>query len=124
MPPPRLPFTDNSLADTCLWPGARAAVNVAGVPVRTSTNTQLGRAVRRLRHRRGLTIEELASAAEMHTTYLSGIERGLRNPTWSKLCDLAEALSIPVTHLALCIEYESQQNEPARSRSTGASGKG
>ena len=32
----------------------------------------------------------------MHVTYLSGIERGKNNPSWTKLTGLATALDIPV----------------------------
>lgn len=39
----------------------------------TPENADLGRAIRRLRWERKLTIEKLAFAAEMHPTYLSGI---------------------------------------------------
>lgn len=60
------------------------------------TNGDLGRAIRALRRARRLTIEELAFAADMHPTYLSGIERGVRNPSWEKLCFLAGALRVPV----------------------------
>ena len=51
----------------------------------TPTNPALGVAIRLLRHARDLTIEDLAHDADMHPTYLSGIERGRRNPTWNKL---------------------------------------
>lgn len=64
---------------------------------RTPTNPDLGRAVRRLRRARRITIETLAFAANIHPTYFSGIERGVRNPTWQKLCDLANALEVPVS---------------------------
>ncbi len=70
------------------------------------TNAQLGRAVRRLRLARRLSIESLAGDAQMHPTYLSAIERGLRNPTWVKLCHLAQALSIEVSALARAAEAE------------------
>ena len=60
-----------------------------------ATGADLARAVRRLRKAHGLKIEALAFAADMHPTYLSGIERGLRNPTWAKLCGLADALGVP-----------------------------
>jgi transcriptional regulator with XRE-family HTH domain len=33
----------------------------------------------------------------MHSSYLSGIERGVRNPTFSKLADLDEVLEVPVS---------------------------
>ncbi|HYM44777.1 MAG TPA: helix-turn-helix transcriptional regulator [Solirubrobacteraceae bacterium] len=50
---------------------------MSGLP----TNADLGQAVRRLRRNRNLTIEALAFAADIHPTYLSGIERGGCNPT-------------------------------------------
>jgi len=68
----------------------------------------LGRAVRRLRRARRLTIEALAHKADMHPTYLSGIERGVRNPSWAKTCALADALGMPVVVLARNAEVEAQ----------------
>lgn len=37
--------------------------------------------VRRLRQERGLSQEEFGFAAGIDRTYISGVERGLRNPT-------------------------------------------
>lgn len=68
----------------------------------------LGKAVRRLRTDRRLTIETLAFAAKMHPTYLSGIERGLRNPSFLKLCGIANALRIPLSAIAEEAETEAQ----------------
>src|ERR1700677_880149 len=70
------------------------------MPTRAPTNAALGRAIRRLRKGRRLSIETLALDADMHPTYLSGIERGKRNPTWNKLRGLAEALGTPVSAIA------------------------
>ncbi|HEX3391805.1 MAG TPA: helix-turn-helix transcriptional regulator [Solirubrobacteraceae bacterium] len=67
-------------------------------------NDDLGGTIRALRNTRRLTIEGLAMDAGMHPTYLSGIERGRRNPTWSKIADLAEALEIPVSAIVLDAE--------------------
>lgn len=67
-------------------------------------NADLGRTIRRLRGEREMTIESLALDAGMHPTYLSGIERGRRNPTWNKLADLAEALEVPVSAIILDAE--------------------
>jgi transcriptional regulator with XRE-family HTH domain len=78
------------------------------------TGVDLGRAVRRLRKARGLKIEVLAFAAEMHPTYLSGIERGRRNPTWRKLCGLADALDVSVATLAWEAEEEAAVARIAR----------
>lgn len=74
----------------------------------TPANVDLGVAIRLLRRARRLTIEDLAFAAKMHPTYLSGIERGRRNPTWDKLAALARALDIPVSALARDAEVQMQ----------------
>jgi transcriptional regulator with XRE-family HTH domain len=78
------------------------------------TNPELGRAIRRLRRARNLTIEGLAHASDMHPTYLSGIERGRRNPTWSKLTSLASGLGIPVVKIVQDAEAEAQLSERMR----------
>ena len=76
-------------------------------PARAPTNAALGRAIRRLRQSQKLTIEALAHEADMHPTYLSGIERGVRNPTWAKLCALADALDIPISTVAGEAEHDT-----------------
>lgn len=43
----------------------------------------------------------------MHPTYLSGIERGIRNPTWAKVCGLASALDVAVSAVAQDAEDEA-----------------
>jgi transcriptional regulator with XRE-family HTH domain len=72
------------------------------------TNADLGRAIRRLRRAQRLTIEVLALDADMHPTYLSGIERGIRNPTWSKITDLTRALGVPLTGVVEAAEDEAE----------------
>jgi transcriptional regulator with XRE-family HTH domain len=67
-------------------------------------NADLGSAIRRQRNKRDLTIESLASDAGLHPTYLSGIERGVRNPTWAKLAGVAEALEVPISVIVLDAE--------------------
>jgi transcriptional regulator with XRE-family HTH domain len=56
----------------------------------------LGRAVRRERHAKGLSIEALARKAGMSTGYLGRIERGHGNPRWDKLRALASALDMSI----------------------------
>jgi transcriptional regulator with XRE-family HTH domain len=87
---------------------------VPGVSSSAPTNPELGRAIRRLRRARNLTIEGLAHASDMHPTYLSGIERGRRNPTWSKITGLASGLGIPVIQLVQDAEAEAQLTERMR----------
>lgn len=80
------------------------------MPPPRPSRTALGRAVRELRGERGLTIEELAAEANMHPTFLSGIERGNYNPSWDKLCDLAGALSVRLSEIVLRAEALEQQS--------------
>ena len=53
---------------------------------------QVGLNVQRIRRERGWSQEELAFESGLHRTYISGIERGARNPTVLVLGKLAEAL--------------------------------
>ena len=52
----------------------------------------VGPAVRHLRERAKFSQEELAHRAELDRTYISGIERGRRNPTVGSLQSIVEAL--------------------------------
>lgn len=72
------------------------------------TNEDLGRAIRRLREARAMTIEALALDAGVHPTYLGGIERGLRNPSWERITRVARALDVPVSAVVLEAEVEAQ----------------
>jgi transcriptional regulator with XRE-family HTH domain len=60
---------------------------------------QVGLNVQRLRQARGLSQEELAFEAELHRTYISGVERGVRNPTVTVLAKIAVALKVPPDQL-------------------------
>jgi transcriptional regulator with XRE-family HTH domain len=53
-----------------------------------------GRNVRRFRQARGMSQEQLALEASMKRSYVSEIERGLRNPTVRALGRLATALEV------------------------------
>lgn len=63
------------------------------------SNAALGAAIRALRQRSGLSQEDLAAAAGIHTTYLSGIERGRRNPSWTVVGSLSRALGVSLLEL-------------------------
>lgn len=54
----------------------------------------VGRNVKRIREARGLPQDELAHLAEIHVTYLSGVENGRRNITLNVLERIARALEV------------------------------
>ncbi len=64
-----------------------------------ATQHPLGTNVRRIRECKGWSQEKLAEMAELDRTYISGIERGLRNPTVRVLQRIADALGIPAPDL-------------------------
>lgn len=53
---------------------------------------KVGRNMRRLRLEMGWSQEELADRSGYHRTYISGIERGVRNPTVTVIDRLATTL--------------------------------
>lgn len=52
----------------------------------------IGKNVEKLRKDRGLTQEDLGFESGLHRTYVSGVERGIRNPSAIALVRLAVAL--------------------------------
>ncbi len=59
----------------------------------------VGRNFARLRREKGLTQEDVAASAEISQQYVSGLERGERNPTIQSLYKIARALG--VSHMDL-----------------------
>ena len=59
----------------------------------------LGQNVRKRREALGLTQEALSDKAGLDQTYISGIERGLRNPGIINIAKLAKALKISTAEL-------------------------
>ena len=55
--------------------------------------------VKRVRKERGLSQEELADRAGVHRTYVSQIERGVKNATFVSLDKIAQALGTPLAEL-------------------------
>lgn len=60
----------------------------------------LGKAIRQIRQKRGITQEALGSDAGTTGRTLSLIERGHANPTWDTVKGIAAALGVPVSELA------------------------
>ena len=62
---------------------------------------RLGRRVQELRSARGWTQQQLADAAGLDRTYISGLEHGKQNPTIGALLRLATALEAKLDHLVV-----------------------
>ena len=69
------------------------------MPKRNGILAALGRNVRRRCEARELTQEKLAEKAGLGATYISGIERGLRNPGIKNVARLARARSLSTAEL-------------------------
>lgn len=59
----------------------------------------LGANVRHLRESMGWSQDKLSEKSGLHRTYISGIERGTRNPTISIVDQVARSLNVPVSML-------------------------
>lgn len=68
--------------------------------MRTITDLEaLGLAVRLYRQKAGLSQEGLAELADLHRTYIGGIERGERNVGYMNLVAIASALKVSLAEL-------------------------
>jgi transcriptional regulator with XRE-family HTH domain len=59
-----------------------------------SLEKKFGQNVRYWRKKRGLSQEEFAERAQLHPTYVSGIETGYRNPTIKVVGRIAKTLGV------------------------------
>ena len=71
---------------------------------RSAAHSAFGRAIRDLRHVRGLSQEQLGYDSGLHRTYIGGIERGERNPSLQNILRIAEALGVPPSELMSAAE--------------------
>jgi len=69
------------------------------MPKRDPILASFGLRLRHCREAKGLTQERLAEKAQLDQTYISGIERGLRNPGIKNVLRLAKALGITTAKL-------------------------
>ena len=69
------------------------------MPERSKAHAALGRAIRDYRVVRGLSQEELGFRSGLHRTYVGGIERGERNPSFTNILRVAEALGVSASEL-------------------------
>lgn len=75
----------------------------------TTLNQSIAQALIKYRHLSQISQENLADLADIHRTYVSQIERGLKMPTLAILFKIAHALQIKPSDLIQ--EIESQYDE-------------
>jgi transcriptional regulator with XRE-family HTH domain len=73
----------------------------------------VGENVRRIRQDRGLTQEQFSELSGFSQQYLSGLERGRRNPTVVTLFELATALKATPIDLLRAIETPDTDSRPS-----------
>lgn len=66
---------------------------------RLSAAQKLGKKLRELRTEAGLSQERLGEITGLDRTYISGIERGVRNPALKNIEKLAKALDVKINEL-------------------------
>ena len=95
-----------------------------GNQVQRNTNTRLTKALavvlQTAREQQGLTQEDLAHRAGVHRTYISEIERRLRNFSFSTLIKLADGLEMPLSLFIYLAEYEASREAKTAGNKKGA----
>lgn len=74
-------------------------MNGSKIAAAGSRRAAFGHRVRLLRVARGMSQEDLAEAAQLHRTYISSLERGLRNIGLDNIYALADALEVEPSEL-------------------------
>jgi len=95
-----------AVADLSHPPAREAAEPAVGVWERRVELGALGRAVRELRARRGLSQEELGFQAGLHRNYVGAVERGEINATFRVLMKLACGLQVSFSELIEVFERQ------------------
>lgn len=67
---------------------------------------QFGLRVKALRTALGISQEQLGLVAELDRTYISGIERGIRNVSLLNIHRIARALQVPIVDLFIDAEVQ------------------
>ncbi len=66
---------------------------------RMSIQSRVSRNIQRIRREKDLSQEEVAHRADIHQTYLSGVETGKRNPSILVVERIAKTLGVDVSEI-------------------------
>ena len=64
-----------------------------------NTNKKLGKIIQKRRLELGFSQEKLSQISNLHRTYISLLERGLRSPTITTTIKVAKALNLNISEL-------------------------
>jgi transcriptional regulator with XRE-family HTH domain len=76
------------------------------VRINQQLQQRFGQRVKQLREEKGYTQERFALECELDRTYVSGIERGVRNPTLQILSTLSAGLGVSIASLLRGVDAE------------------
>jgi len=85
-------------------------------PAQSVDHDYLGRAIRELRARRGLSQEKLGFASGLHRNYIGAIERGEINPTFRVLLRVSDGLRLPLSEIFALFEQRREDDPPPTRR--------
>ncbi len=72
-------------------------------------NESFANVLKKMRMQKGLSQEELAFKANLHRTYISQLERGLKSPTLNTISTLADVLDISLTQFVKSIQEDMKE---------------
>ncbi len=70
--------------------------------------------MRALRERKAMTQEALAERADLHTNYVSSVERGERNVSLYNITRIAFGLGVPPSELMWSVDWPDSQRTTQR----------
>ncbi len=82
------------------------------MPIRSPAHAAFGETIRQMRGELGLSQEALAEACDLDRTYISGIERGSRNPSLTNILKIAAALNVRPADLFARTEHVQRATPP------------
>lgn len=79
-----------------------------------------GKQIKQLRVERGISQEELSYLAEVHTSYVSKLERGTKSPTLGVILKIAKALDVSGAGLMARLEQAMLEEDNSKAGRLGA----
>ena len=80
------------------------------MPAKSPDAAALGRAVRLIREEHGISQVQLAEATGFMQSWISNMEHGRRNVSWSNVGRLADGLGVSISELAARAEALSDES--------------